>query len=287
MILSGQQSFELGKKTSELAGVPFIHRELNRFPDDEAYLRLEDDVKGQHVVVIENAYPDSAIVECLLMKNAVLENGASGVSMVLPYTGYARQDMRFKEGEAISVKVLLQALGMGCRQLAAIDLHKSHSLEFLPDGVGGTELSAVGALGEYLKKRGVDIIFGPDKGSKDRARRAAAVAGCAADYLEKTRIDSHTVKIAPKHIDVKGKVVGIIDDMISTGGTIMRGADAMFEAGATQVYACCTHGLFIKESLPKLQEHCDGVICTDTLNSPAAFISVAPVIAQWMKTLEG
>jgi len=287
MILSGVNSTELGKRTARLAGVEFVRREIQRFPDDECYLRLETDVQGEHVVIIENAYPDSGIVQCLLLKNALLENGASRVSMVIPYAGYARQDRQFRPGEPISIKVVLQALSTEVSELASIDLHKKESLGFLPSGAGSVDLSAVGVLGEYLKGKGVDIMVGPDKGSRERASRAATVAGCEHDHLEKTRIDGETVKITPKNVPVKGKVVGIIDDMISTGGTIMKAADNLFELGAEKVYACCTHGLFIKESLPRIREHCDEVVCTDTLPSPVSTISVAPVIAEWIEHLTG
>lgn len=287
MILSGTRSSVLGKRTSKLAGARFVERAIERFPDDECYLRLETDVKDEHVFIIENAYPDDGIVECLLLTNALLENGASKVSMVLPYAGYARQDKQFKPGEPISIKAILQALSSGVRNLATMDLHKKESLEFLPPGVHGEDLSAVGVLGEYLKKRGVDIIVGPDNGSRKRAAQAAAVAGCESDHLKKTRVDGNTVKFEPKNIPVKGKVIGIIDDMISTGGTIIRAADNLFDQGANNVYACCTHGLFTKNSLPDIQKHCDVVVCTDTLSSPVSDISVAPVIAEWMKTLGG
>jgi len=287
MILSGTHSSGLGKKTSKLAGTCFVERAIVRFPDDECYLRLETDVNDEHVVIIENAYPDDGIVECLLLKNALLENGASKVSMMLPYAGYARQDKQFELGEPISIKAILLALSSGALNLATMDLHKKESLGFLPPGVHGEDLSAVGVLGLYLKERGVDIIVGPDKGSRERAARAAAVAGSESDYLKKTRVDGNTVKFEPKNIPVKGKVVGIIDDMISTGGTIIRAADNLFDQGASNVYACCTHGLFTKNSLPEIRKHCDMVVCTDTLSSPVSSISVAPVIAEWMKTLDG
>ena len=287
MILSGTHSSVLGKKTTKLAGTQFVERTIERFPDDECYLRLETEVNDEHVVIIENAYPDAGIVECILLKNALLENGASKVSMVLPYAGYARQDKQFKPGEPISIKALLQVLASDVRNLATIDLHKKESLEFLPSGVHGEDLSAVGVLGEYLKKKGVDIVVGPDKGSRERAARAAAVSGCESDHLKKTRLDGNTVKFEPRCIPVKGKIVGIIDDMISTGGTIIRAADNLFDQGAEKIYACCTHGLFTKDSLPDIQKHCDELVCTDTLSSQVSTISVAPVIAEWIMTLGG
>jgi ribose-phosphate pyrophosphokinase len=283
-ILSGSNSLELGRKTAELAELELVERKIFRFPDQECYLRLESEVSGEHVIIIENAYPDTGFLECLLLKDALFENGAAKVSMVIPYLGYARQDQRFKPGEPISIRAVLGALTHGVEQLVAIDLHKEHSLSFLPKGTPGINLSAVEELGRYLKGQGVDIIVAPDKGARGRATRAAAVAGCQSDYLEKTRLDGESVKIAPKDLQVKGKVVGIVDDMISTGGTIIKAADNLFELGAAKVFACCTHGLFIRNSLPMLQDHVDAVLCTDTLVSQASEISVAPVIARWLKT---
>ncbi len=284
MILSGTNSHELGQETARLAGLDFVKRKIERFPDQECYLCLEEEVAGEHVVLVENAYPDTGILECLFLKNALLDNGARTVSMVLPYAGYARQDKQFRVGEPISIKAVLQALGQDCHALATIDLHKKESLNFLPKGTTGSDLSAIDALAEYLMNAGVQLVVGPDKGSRARAERAGRLAGCQSDHLEKTRLDGVTVKITPKNLPVKGKVVGIIDDMISTGGTIMQAAESLYSQGAEKVIACCTHGLFIRDSLPKLRKYCDEVVCTDTLNSDAARVSVAPVIASWLES---
>ncbi|HID71553.1 MAG TPA: ribose-phosphate diphosphokinase [Thermoplasmata archaeon] len=287
MIISGEHSEKLGKKVSELSGIEFVKRTLSRFPDDELYLCLEADVEEEEVLIIENSYPDTGIVNCLLLKNALIENGAAAVSFVVPYMGYARQDRRFKKGEAVSIKAVLEALANGVKCFTTIDLHKKESLNLLPPSVKRTDLTAVGTLAEYLKKKDVDIIVGPDRGSKERAKMAAKLVGCESDYLEKKRLSGTEVQISPKHLSVKGKSVGIIDDMISTGGTILKASENLFSLGAEKVYACCTHGLFLNNIFNRLRKVCDEVVCTDTLPEREKIgvkvLSVAPLIAEWIE----
>lgn len=109
--------------------------------------------------------------------------------------------------------------------------------------------------------------------------------GCEFSYLEKTRIDAHTIEHTPKDLDVDGKVVAIVDDMISTGGTICRASDALRRQGATAVFAACTHGLFTGGALSRLANHVDGVFTTDSLPNPRAVVSAAPALARGLEEL--
>ena len=104
-------------------------------------------------------------------------------------------------------------------------------------------------------------------------------------YLEKTRIDAHTIEHTPKDLDVGGKVVAIVDDMISTGGTICRASDALRRQGATEVHAACTHGLFTGGAILRLANHVDGVHSTDSLPNPRAVVSAAPALARGLQRL--
>ena len=106
-------------------------------------------------------------------------------------------------------------------------------------------------------------------------------------YLEKKRIDAHTIEHTPKDLDVSGKVVAIVDDMISTGGTICRASDALRRQGAVEVHAACTHGLFTSGALTKLADHVDGVHSSDSLANPRAVISGAPALARGVQDLIG
>ena len=130
-----------------------------------------------------------------------------------------------------------------------------------------------------------DFILSPDKGAISRATEVAGLIGCEFSYLEKTRIDAHTIEHTPKDLDVSGKIVAIVDDMISTGGTICRASDALRRQGATEVHAACTHGLFTGGALSRLANHVDGVYTTDSLPNPRASVSAAPALARGLSRL--
>ena len=134
------------------------------------------------------------------------------------------------------------------------------------------------AIARYLKGRDVDVILAPDKNAARFAQEVGETLGADWDFLEKTRLDSFTVTMKPKAMDVRGRHVAIVDDVISTGGTIATAAKMLREQGAKRVVAACVHGVFAGDALTRLQA-CDEVIATDTLLSPATKTSVAPEIA--------
>ncbi|MCK4718685.1 MAG: ribose-phosphate diphosphokinase, partial [Thermoplasmata archaeon] len=142
------------------------------------------------------------------------------------------------------------------------------------------DVSGMPALAEKLMEEGVDMVLSPDKGAKGRASMVAGIIGCPWDYLEKTRLDGEHVVMKAKNLDVSGKVVAITDDIIATGGTMITAAGHLKEQGASRVIAACTHGLFTKNALPRLEEVFNRVISTDTLENPTSVVSVAGEIAK-------
>jgi len=208
----------------------------------------------------------------------------SGLYLAIPYYGYSRQDKRFSKGEAISARVIAEILSDYCDGIAILDLHE-------PAVLDGMDLpircvSAMPEVAERLAKEvKPDFILSPDKGAIARATEVANLIGCEFSYLEKTRIDAHTIEHQPKDLDVNGKIVAIVDDMISTGGTICRASDALLRQGATEVHAACTHGLFTGGAISRLANHVDGVHSTDSLPNPRAVVSAAPALARGLKEL--
>jgi ribose-phosphate pyrophosphokinase len=138
-------------------------------------------------------------------------------------------------------------------------------------------------IGKFLDQCSPEIILAPDKGAFDRATAVAKVLGSDFDYLEKTRIDGTTVSMKAKSLDVAGRSVAIVDDIIATGGTIITATDELKRQGATNVYAACTHGLYTNNALERLANHCDKVISTDTLESETSMVSIAPAIGKIIK----
>ncbi|MCX6663147.1 MAG: ribose-phosphate diphosphokinase [Euryarchaeota archaeon] len=284
-VLGGTSAKNVARNLANKIQQPLLQATYKRFPDDEFYVRVLDDISGEDVLIVQTAYPDPKIVELLLMQDAVHDAGAKKITVVLPYFGYSRQDKKFEEGEAISSRAVAQHISIHADCVITVDPHKEHILKFF--SVPAYSCSAVSTIAQYLKEKNIDFILAPDKGAKERAKEAAALIDCEYDYLEKIRIDETTVKITPKKLDARGKHVAIIDDIISTGGTMANSIKELKKQGAKTVSVACTHGLFIGGAKEKLlSADCDEIISTDTIETEFSKVSAADCIAEiLLKTL--
>src|SRR3989442_10842758 len=197
------------------------------------------------------------IADHFLLADAIRDAGARRLTAVVPYFGYGRQDKRFLDGEAVSAKTIAKHIAVDCDELLTMAIPAN--LEILKTFPLPTrEVSGMPAIGRYLKSVKVDVLLAPDQGALRLAKEASSVAGVPFDFLVKKRIDSYTVKIEPKALDVRGKSVGIVDDVISTGGTIASAAKELKAQGARRVIAACVHGLFVCPAEAKLKGSDDG-----------------------------
>tara|TARA_A100001388_G_scaffold66691_4_gene46956 strand:+ start:19215 stop:20144 length:930 start_codon:yes stop_codon:yes gene_type:complete len=307
-VLSGSSGRELAIALAEILEMEYVLIESRKFPDGEGYVRVPSEsfgvIRSEPVILVSNTFPDSGIMRTVLMLEAIndirkgdlenlknegeqiMDNVGPGIFLAVPYYGYARQDKRFSPGETVSARVISEILGRSCDGMVILDLHEPRVLD-------GSELkigfvSSMPEIADVLDKEvNPDFILSPDKGAIDRASEVAKIGGWEFSYLEKTRIDAHTIEHQAKDLDVNGKVVAIVDDMISTGGTICRASDALRRQGAKAVYAACTHGLFTGGALSKLANHVDGVYTTDSLRNPRSVVSSAPALARGIKEMIG
>lgn len=278
-ILGGTSAKNIATNLANRLRQPLVHTTYKRFPDDEFYVRLHDNIAGQDAVIVQTAYPDQKIIELFLLQDAVHDAGAKTITVILPYFGYSRQDKKFENGEAISARAIAQHISMHADWIITVDPHKEHILKFFT--IPAYSCSAVSAIAQYLKEKNIDFVLAPDKGAKERAREAAAIVNCEYDYLEKSRIDGFTVKITPKKLDARGKHVAIIDDIISTGSTMAHSIKELKKQGAKSVTVACTHGLFVGGAKEKLlAADCDEIISTDTIETEYSKVSAAECIAE-------
>lgn len=306
VVLSGSNSRLLATQLAESLGWEHHSLETRRFPDSEGYIRIPTEVieavRKEPVVLVSNTFPDAGIVETLLMLEAIndvrkgnlenlreigsqqLEDVGPGTLLAVPYFGYSRQDKRFKPGEAISARAIGHLLASRCDGIIVFDLHAPKVLQDLPVPVAFT--SAMPELAQHLQQTvNPDFILSPDKGAIDRASAVAQAIDCEFSYLEKTRIDAHTIVHKAKNLDVDGKIVAIVDDMIATGGTICRAAEALRSQGAVEVHAACSHGLFTGGAIARLIRYVDGVHATGSLANPRDVISGGPALARGVNEL--
>jgi len=278
-ILCGTSSQHLANDLSIKMNLECVYAYVRRFPDGECYVRIERERLDKEIVIVQNTHPDNNFVELLFMIDAARSLGAEKVTCIVPYFGYSRQDKRFNPGEALSAQVMLRHLEMGVDRLITIDLHKPEILDWVK-GIPATDLHAEPAIGRFFKESGVNLVLAPDKGAAERAEEVGRLIGVEFDHLVKTRLSGSEVKITPSQIDAKNKSVLIVDDIISTGGTIIAATNELKRLGAKSVIAACTHGLFIGGALDKLKMTCDRLVSTNTLESEVSKISVAEEIAK-------
>ncbi len=283
----------IDRELAELLKAKHIVVEHKIFPDGESYIRIPEGIEHEHVVIVQSTYKpqDKHLIELLLTIEAAKDLGAQAITVIVPYLAYARQDKRFRTGEAISIKTVLRSIRCaGADVLLTVEIHKEHVLTYFT----GTAInvSAMDALAEYFKDK-VDnpLILAPDIGALPRAKRFAKIIGGDYDYLEKTR-DRITgeVKVKPKNISVKGRIVIIVDDIISTGKTMALAAKQALEHGAKEVYAACAHALFVDNAFERLMSAgIKEVIATNTVPVPDGVVSVsiAPYIAKTISELYG
>ncbi|HUR26473.1 MAG TPA: ribose-phosphate diphosphokinase [Candidatus Thermoplasmatota archaeon] len=285
VVVPGTASGPFAARLAHELGAGTIRTEFRRFPDGEGYARLLDPVRGKDAVIVQSTSPDASLVELLLWQDAVHEAGAKSATAVIPYYAYARQDRSFQPGESVSSRAVARAIAAGCDQAVTVDIHKRTILDFF--GGKATGVTAIPQIAAQLAAWGVDAVLAPDKGARDRAAAAADLIDVPVDHLEKTRLSPTEVRMAAKELDVRGRRVAIVDDLIASGSTMLQAAQQLKQQGATHVYAACTHGLFTGNALPRmLSDGIDRVLCTDTWMPGACScdcVSAAPAVAEHLR----
>lgn len=284
-VIGGSASTGLAKELAGALNCEYIPALTTAFPDGECYTRINEESLNDDVVIVQNTFPDSKFIELLLIQDAVKNLGAKSITLVIPYFGYARQDRIFKPGEPESAKIMCKHLDMICDRVITVDLHKESTLDNFTHP--HRDVKAATVIADYFKTKGVDLVMSPDIGAAGRAKIVGEHMGAPYDHLNKTRLSGTEVRIQPAEADVRGKSVLIVDDMISTGGTIIAATAALKEAGAERVFVACTHGVFVNNALERFNgSPVDSVLCCNTLDNPVALISVAGIVADAIKEFE-
>ena len=277
-IIGGTASKTIAENLAKILNQPLANITIKRFPDDELYIRILDKIAGEDVVIVQTTYPDQNIIELFLLQDAVREAKTKSITVVAPYFGYGRQDKKFQEGEAISARAIAKLISMNAERFITVDPHKDHVLKFF--SIPAQSCSALKEIAAYVKAKHIDVVLAPDKGAAERAKNIAKIVGCRYDYLDKTRIDGETVRIQSKNLDVEKKNVAIIDDIISTGGTMAQSVKELKKQGANKIILACTHGLFVGSAKEKIiSAGCTELVSTDTITSEFGNVHVAPCIA--------
>jgi ribose-phosphate pyrophosphokinase len=284
IVFGGSGSVGLAWDVSKSIGMQLGKNEVKKFPDGEVYVKINSNVKNQDCAVIQSTRSNDNLVELLLFLDALKDQGANEVAAVMPYMAYSRQDKIFTQGEALSAKTVLKLVDELSSRVITVDTHfmRNHG-EAVFHQIRFTNLDALPLLVNYLKVRMMNpFVLAPDAGSMGMAKYASELLGCEFDNIKKKRISGEEVIIEAKTLDVKGKDVLILDDIISTGGTIVKVADFAREWKPKSVSVGCIHALFTN-GLEMFKGKLDRLVATNTVESPVSKVNVGPLIARELK----
>ena len=284
-VISGKTSESLAKELSKKIKANFVKSEIRVFPDGESKITLIGKISKSKSIVVQSIYPpvDTNLVQTLSLITKAKEN-SSDVIVVIPYMGYARQDREFLPGEIVTMKVLGKLFkGAGASKIIAVDIHSLIGLNYF--SIKTKNVTAIPDLVKYFKKLSLKnpLVVSPDQGGKERAKEFAKEFNSDYIALEKTR-DRKTgkVKIKTKNLDeVKNRDLILVDDMISTGGSIIKATQFLKKQKCKRIYVACTHAVLMNDAEKKIKEAgVTSIISTNTIPGKTSKVDISKTIAK-------
>ncbi|MEN6519556.1 MAG: ribose-phosphate pyrophosphokinase [Armatimonadota bacterium] len=290
-LFAGTGNRPLAEKISEYLGSPLGDLTISRFTDGECYVKFKESVRGVDAFVIQPTCPpvDTNLVELLILIDALRRASAASVNAVVPYYGYARQEKKDAPREPITAKLIADILtAAGANRIVTMDLHASAIQGFF--NIPVDHMTAVPAIASYFKEKNLDntVIVSTDEGRVKTVRQVSSRLKAPIAVGYKFHPEHQQTEMTHLAGDVKGKTPIIVEDIITTGGSITECVDALLAHGCNpEIYIAATHGVltgpaFERLNRPEIKE----VVITDTLPRPEGkldslkVLSVAPLFAE-------
>ena len=283
-IISGKTSENLAKKLSKKIKANLVKSEIRVFPDGESKITLIGKISKKKSIVLQSIYPpvDTNLVQVLSLITKAKEN-SSEVIAVIPYMGYARQDREFLPGEIVTMKVLGKLFkSAGASKIIVVDIHSSIGLKHF--SIKTKNVTAIPDLVGFFKKLSLKnpLVVSPDQGGKERAKKFAKEFNSDYIALEKTR-DRKTgkVKIKTKNLEVENRDLILVDDIISTGGSIIKATQFLKKQKCKRIYVACTHALLMNDAEKKIKKAgVTNIISTNTIPGKTSKVDISKTIAK-------
>jgi ribose-phosphate pyrophosphokinase len=277
MIFSGRSYPDLGRQIAGHLGISLGKVDLKTFSNGELYIRYSDSVRGSDAFVIQTCSEpiNDNIMELLIMIDALERASAKRISAVIPYYGYSRQDKKTLAREPISARLVTDLLAVaGADRILTMDLHAGQIQGFFSGPMD--HLTAVPLLASFISRQNFQdlVIVSPDAGRVKMANKYTDHLGVPMAILHKRRPDHNQAEVLHVIGEVEGKTAVLVDDMIDTAGTLAASSEALMKAGAREVYACATHGIFSGPAKERLDKSpLKKVVVTNTVPIPAERLS--------------
>jgi len=267
-IFTGNSNIELVRKIAESLKTTIGKSIVKNFSDGEINVEIDESVRGMDVFAIQSICDpvNNNLMELLILIDAVKRASARRITAVLPYYGYARQDRKVSPRAPISAKLVADLITTaGASRILAVDLHAGQIQGFF--NIPVDHLFAAPIILDYLKKIKNDVVIvSPDAGGVERARAYAKRLNASLAIIDKRRDSPNVAQVMNIIGDVSGMTAVLVDDMVDTGGTLVRGAYALMEKGAKEIRACCTHPVLSGRAIEVIMESpIEEMIVTDTI----------------------
>lgn len=256
-IFAGNANLPLADEICSYLGIPRSSAEVRRFSDGEIFVELGENVRGRDIYLIQPTCPpvNDHLMELVIMVDAMRRASARRITAVLPYYGYARQDRKVAPRVPITAKVVAEMLMVvGVRRVLTMDLHAGQIQGFF--NIPVDNLYAAPVLLDYIGKTFQNhvVMVSPDAGGVERTRAFAKRLNADLAIVDKRRARANECEAMNVIGDVKGKIAILLDDMVDTAGTLCSAAKVLMESGATEVHACCSHGVLSGPAIERLEK---------------------------------
>ncbi|MDP7556190.1 MAG: ribose-phosphate pyrophosphokinase, partial [Nitrospinota bacterium] len=283
-VIGGGASKDLAKRLARKLKAVYIQTETKIFPDGESKVTLGKIPKKSVILVVQSTYPpvDTNLLQVLSIISQVRKI-SSRTFAIIPYMGYARQDKQFLSGEVITMSVVAKMLqSAGAKKVIVVDIHSNTALNHF--NIPTENVSAIPELANYFKKLNLKnpLVVSPDVGGSSRSKKFASLLKTDFIVLKKHR-DRKTgsVSIQTAKMDVQGKDLILVDDIISTGGSIIKAAQFLKKQKCKRVFVACTHGLLVEGAEKKIRKAgVSRIISTNTIPGNTSKVDVSGILAK-------
>jgi len=286
-VIAGSASKDLGKRIARRLKAPYVEAKTRVFPDGESKITFGRIPKNSIVLVVQSTYPpvDTNLLQALSIISQV-RKVSSKIYAIIPYMGYARQDKQFLSGEVITMSIIARMIqAAGAKKVVAVDIHSKTALNHFK--IPKENVSAIPELAKYFKKMKLKnaLVVSPDMGGSLRAKKFASLLNIDFIALKKSRNkNTGKVQVHSSKADVRGKDLILVDDIISTGGSIIKAAQFLKRQKCKRLFVACTHGLFVEDAEKKIKKAgVSQIISTNTIPRSTSKVDVSGVITEYIR----